>query len=64
VNVHLNAIEATANFSITNLVGQLVYKGKLESIQNTIALPQLPEGVYLLSILQDGKRFTTKLYIN
>jgi autotransporter-associated beta strand protein len=64
VNVHLNAMEATANFTLTNLVGQLVHQGKLESIQNTIALPQLPEGMYLFSILQDGKRFTTKLYIN
>jgi hypothetical protein len=64
VNVHLNAMEESANFAITNLVGQLVQEGKLESIQNTIALPQLPKGVYLLSINQDGKRFTTKLYIN
>jgi hypothetical protein len=49
-NKPLNAMETSANLIITNLVGQLVHEGKLESIKNITALPQLTEGVYLLSI--------------
>jgi hypothetical protein len=32
-------------------------------MQNTITLPELQEGMYLLSIQQDGKQVTQKLYI-
>ena len=52
-----------AHFTLSNLLGQLVYQGTLEAIQNTITLPELPEGVYLISIMQDGKRFNDKIYI-
>ena len=63
LNVHLNTLEASTNFTLTNLVGQLVHQGKLENIQNTVALPQLPEGMYLLSIIQEGKQYNSKIYI-
>jgi hypothetical protein len=63
LNVHLNTLEASTNFTLTNLVGQLVHQGKLENIQNTVALPQLPEGMYMLSITQEGKQYNSKIYI-
>ena len=63
LNVHLNTLEASTNFTLTNLVGQLVHQGKLENIQNTVALPQLPEGMYMLSIIQEGKQYNSKIYI-
>lgn len=63
LHVHLNTLEASTNFTLTNLVGQLVHQGKLENIQNTVALPQLPEGMYLLSIIQEGKQYNSKIYI-
>jgi hypothetical protein len=63
LHVHLNTLGASTNFTLTNLVGQLVHQGKLENIQNTIVLPQLPEGMYLLSIIQEGKQYSGKIYI-
>jgi hypothetical protein len=63
LHVHLNILGESTNFTLTNLVGQLVHQGKLENIQNTVALPQLPEGMYLLSIIQEGKQYNSKIYI-
>jgi hypothetical protein len=63
LHVHLNTLGESTNFTLTNLVGQLVHQGKLENIQNTVALPQLPEGMYLLSIIQEGKQYNSKIYI-
>jgi hypothetical protein len=63
LHVNLNTIGVSTNFTLTNLVGQLMHQGKLENIQNAIALPQLPEGIYLLSIIQEGKQYNSKIYI-
>jgi hypothetical protein len=40
-----------------------VQTGKLNTLQNTITLPELQEGIYMMTINQEGKRYTTKLQI-
>jgi hypothetical protein len=54
----------SANYSLTNILGQEVQKGTLLALSNSIQVQQLTSGVYLLQVNQEGKRFTTKLIIN
>ncbi len=61
--IELTNTNAPASYSLTNLLGQEVQKGTLMSLTNAIPVQDLSEGVYLLQINQEGKRFTTKLMI-
>ena len=61
--IELTNTNAPASYSLTNLLGQEVQKGTLMSLTNAIPVHDLSEGVYLLQINQEGKRFTTKLMI-
>lgn len=63
VNIQLKSINDSTNYTLTNLLGQTVQTGKLNTLQNTITLPELQEGIYMMTINQEGKRFTTKLQI-
>jgi hypothetical protein len=63
VNIQLKSINDSTNYTLTNLLGQTVQTGKLNALQNTITLPQLQEGIYMMTINQEGKRYTTKLQI-
>lgn len=61
--VELANTNAPARYSLTNLLGQVVQEGSLLSLTNAIPVHDLSEGMYLLQINQEGKRFTTKLMI-
>jgi hypothetical protein len=61
--IELTNTNAPASYSLTNLLGQEVQKGTLMALTNAIPVHDLSEGVYLLQINQEGKRFTTKLMI-
>lgn len=61
--IELTNTNAPASYSLTNLLGQEVQKGTLMSLTNAIPVHDLSEGMYLLQINQEGKRFTTKLMI-
>jgi hypothetical protein len=63
--IHIDLVSANENttYALTNLLGQRVQNGKLTAMQNLITLPELQEGMYLVSIQQDGKQVTQKLYI-
>ena len=61
--IELANTNAPASYSLTNLLGQEVQKGTLMALTNTIPVHDLSEGVYLLQVNQEGKRFTTKLMI-
>jgi hypothetical protein len=61
--VELANTNAPARYSLTNLLGQVVQEGSLVSLTNAIPVHDLSEGVYLLQVNQEGKRFTTKLMI-
>ena len=63
LNIRLNSNEGDTRFEINNLLGQVVHQGTLENIQNTVSLPILNEGIYLVTIKQSNKQFTTKIYI-
>ena len=63
LNIRLNFNDGDARFEINNLLGQVVHQGTLENIQNTVSLPSLNEGIYLVTIKQSNKQFTTKIYI-
>lgn len=61
--IELANTNAPARYSLTNLLGQVVQEGSLLSLTNAIPVHDLSEGMYLLQINQEGKRFTTKLMI-
>lgn len=61
--IELTNTNAPARYSLTNLLGQVVQEGSLLSLINAIPVHDLSEGMYLLQINQEGKRFTTKLMI-
>ncbi len=61
--IELVNTNATASYTLTNLLGQVVQEGSLLSLTNAIPVHDLSVGVYLLQINQEGKRFTTKLMI-
>lgn len=61
--IELANTNAPARYSLTNLLGQVVQEGSLLSLINAIPVHDLSEGMYLLQINQEGKRFTTKLMI-
>jgi hypothetical protein len=61
--IELTNTNAPARYSLTNLLGQVVQEGSLLSLTNAIPVHDLSEGMYLLQINQEGKRFTTKLMI-
>jgi hypothetical protein len=61
--IELANTNAPASYTLTNLLGQEVQKGTLMSLTNAIAVQDLSQGVYLLQINQESKRFTTKLMI-
>ena len=63
LNIHLASIETAASFTLTNLLGQTVHKGELNAIENSITLPELQQGVYIITIDQEGKKYSTKLQI-
>jgi len=63
VNIQLKSVSENTDFTLTNLLGQIVHKGKLNNIQNAITLPELQKGMYLITVNQEGKKYTTKLYI-
>jgi subtilisin-like proprotein convertase family protein len=63
LNVHLEANAVHAEYTITNLLGQFIQKGTFANTQNVITLSSNSEGFYILSIRQNGKSFTTKIYV-
>jgi hypothetical protein len=63
LNINLKSNEGSANFVLNNLLGQVVHEGVLDSIQNTLKLPNLEEGFYLISVKQNNNKITSKIYI-
>ncbi|MDP5028110.1 MAG: T9SS type A sorting domain-containing protein [Flavobacterium sp.] len=63
LNIHLNSNEGAASFVLNNLLGQVVYEGSLEQIQNAVKLPSLQKGFYLITVKQANKQSTSKIYI-
>jgi autotransporter-associated beta strand protein len=55
--------DETTQYTLTNLLGQQVQQGKLDTLQNTVSVASLQGGVYVLQVVQSGKTFTTKLII-
>lgn len=62
LNVNLGTNTTPADYTITNLLGQAIQKGKLANTQNVIQL-SASQGFYILNITQEGKSFTTKIYV-
>lgn len=53
----------TYQVSMTNVVGQIVYKGTLKSQDNKIAVGSLPEGMYIVRIQDNGGNVTERKVI-
>ena len=51
-------------YSIINMMGQTLKAGQSQGSEAILDLSQCPAGVYLISAVQDGKRFVQKLVLN
>jgi hypothetical protein len=63
LNINLGSATTYAHYTITNLLGQSIQKGVLPSTQNTITIPSVPQGIYILNISQADQSYTTKIYV-
>jgi hypothetical protein len=63
LNINLGADTTNAKYTITNLLGQSVQQGELATTQNTITVPTLTKGMYILNISQEERTYTTKIYV-
>lgn len=63
--LHLSLVNAQEfEYSIFNMMGQTITQGHSQGQETMIDLSQCPAGVYLISAIQDGKRFVQKLVLN
>ena len=63
--LHLSLVNAQEfEYSIINMMGQTITQGHSQGQEIMIDLSQCPMGVYLISVIQDGKRFVQKLVLN
>ena len=63
--LHLSLVNAQEfEYSIINMMGQTITQGHSQGQETMIDLSQCPAGVYLISAIQDGKRFVQKLVLN
>jgi len=53
-----------ALITITNVVGEVVYKTTVTSLHQTINTEQLPNGIYFISLQSKNKMLTQKIIIN
>ncbi|MCX6352608.1 MAG: T9SS type A sorting domain-containing protein [Bacteroidetes bacterium] len=60
VNILLNAVAKQSSVSIYNTIGQLVIQENLIQ-QNHINISSLPNGIYLLRVIADGKLYDQKI---
>ena len=51
-------------YSIINMMGQTMAQGHSQGQETIVDLSQCPAGVYLISVIQNGKRFVQKLVLN
>lgn len=51
-------------YSMINMLGQTMAKGHSQGQETVVDLRQCSAGVYLISAIQDGKRFVQKLVLN
>lgn len=58
--LRFNVPSSKGNFALYNITGSIVTNGEIE---NEVALPGLPSGIYILSIQAGGKRESHKLFI-
>lgn len=62
--LNVNLLEAgKATYNLYNLVGQEVLNGTLATQNSQVTLSNLQTGVYILSIDQAGKKYTTKVVV-
>lgn len=61
-NINLGTSTNT-KYTLTNLLGQSIQQGDLPSNQNTIAIPSVTKGIYILSVNQESRSYTTKIYV-
>ena len=63
--LHLSLVNAQEfEYSIINMMGQTITQGHSQGQETIVDLSQCPAGVYLISAIQNGKRFVQKLVLN
>ena len=51
-------------YSIVNMMGQTITRGHSQGQEAMVDLSQCPASIYLISVIQDGKRYVQKLVLN
>jgi len=64
IQIRLANTTHEATFTLHNLLGQFVMEKTLTELDNKIEVSDLNTGFYILEIVQDGKKFNTKIYID
>ncbi len=59
-HIKLEGLDDSNQYAIHDLSGKMVGAGKLGSDQDQISLPELPSGVYLITVLKDGVKLGSK----
>ena len=63
--LHLSLVNAQEfEYSIINMMGQTIAQGHSQEQETIVDLSRCPAGVYLISVIQNGKRFVQKLVLN
>ena len=63
--LHLSSVNAREfEYSIINMMGQTINQGHSQGQETMVDLSQCPSGIYLVTVIQDGKRFVQKLVLN
>ena len=63
--LHLSLVNTQEfEYSIINMMGQTITQGHSQGQETIVDLSQCPAGVYLISAIQNGKRFVQKLVLN
>ncbi len=61
--VRVEGLNKTTEFSVLNALGQRVSQGKFDGKTNLLDVRQLPNGVYFLQLIAEGKSLTKKLIV-
>ena len=59
--LYVNNLDEFAEYSIINMHGGILQSQKLNPFLNDINIENLPTGMYFVTLLDDGKRFTSKI---
>ena len=62
--LHIDNLQTDAGYRILSIVGTAIQQGQLRAGSNELNIRELPPGMYLLEVNEDGKRTIQKIVVN